>query len=163
MVTYPGLPGPTIGDYLSFEASHERYAPGTEFSIGEIKMVANTGTYLDTPAHRHRGGYDLAGLALRDCAGLPATVVDAEGAIDPTVLDGHEIGGAQFSSAPVSTVTGGPSVTELAATPFAPRKRRHYSSSGERASLASTASTSTTPPRENAPRTLSCSAPVSRS
>ena len=93
MVTYPGLPGPTIGDYLSFEASHERYAPGTEFSIGEIKMVANTGTYLDTPAHRHRGGYDLAGLALRDCAGLPATVVDAEGAIDPTVLDGHEIGG----------------------------------------------------------------------
>ncbi len=94
MVTYPGLPGPTIGEHLSFEASHERYAPGTEFSIGEIKMVGNTGTYLDTPAHRYRGGYDLAGLALGDCADLPATVVDAdEAAIGPAFLAGHEVGG----------------------------------------------------------------------
>jgi kynurenine formamidase len=93
MVTYPGLPGPRIGEHLSFEASHGRYAPGTEFAIGEIEMVGNTGTYLDTPAHRHRGGYDLAGLALRDCADLPTTVVDAEGVIGSAALTGHEIEG----------------------------------------------------------------------
>jgi kynurenine formamidase len=93
MVTYPGLPGPRIGEHLSFEASHERYAPGTEFAIGEIEMVGNTGTYLDTPAHRHRGGYDLAGLALSDCADLPAVVVDAEGVIGPAALADHEVGG----------------------------------------------------------------------
>ena len=55
LVTYPGLPGPTISDHLSFEASHEVYAEGTEFTIGRIEMVSNTGTYLDTPGHRHRG------------------------------------------------------------------------------------------------------------
>jgi kynurenine formamidase len=93
MATYPGLPGPTISQYLSFDASHERYSPGTEFSIGEIKMVANTGTYLDTPAHRYRGAADLAGLALADCANLAATVVDADGAISSEVLAGHEIAG----------------------------------------------------------------------
>lgn len=52
MVTYPGLPGPEIGEHLSWEASRERYAPGTEIRIAQISMVANTGTYLDTPAHR---------------------------------------------------------------------------------------------------------------
>ncbi len=93
MVTYPGLPGPRVGEHLGFEASHERYAPGTEFVIGEIEMVGNTGTYLDTPAHRHRGGYDLAGLALGDCADLPAAVVDAAGAISPAALAGHEVEG----------------------------------------------------------------------
>ncbi len=93
MVTYPGLPVPRIGEHLTFEASHERYAPGTEFSIGKIEMVGNTGTYLDTPAHRHRGGYDLAGLALEDCADLPATVVDAEGVIGPAALTNHEVEG----------------------------------------------------------------------
>ncbi len=56
MVTYPGLPGPEIGDHLTREASRARYAPGTEFQIGRISMVANTGTYLDTPAHRFADG-----------------------------------------------------------------------------------------------------------
>jgi hypothetical protein len=36
MTTYPGLPGPEIGDHLTREASRERYAPGTEFHIGRI-------------------------------------------------------------------------------------------------------------------------------
>ena len=61
-ITYPGLPGPVITDHLSREASKERYAAGTEFQIGRIEMVANTGTYLDTPFHRFDGGHDLAGL-----------------------------------------------------------------------------------------------------
>lgn len=79
MVTYPGLPGPEIDDYLAFDASHARYAPGTEFSIARITMVANTGTYLDTPGHRFRDGHDLAGLDLARCAMLPAFVMDGDG------------------------------------------------------------------------------------
>jgi kynurenine formamidase len=53
MITYPGLPGPEITDHLSREASHAVYVPGTEFQIGRISMVANTGTYLDSPFHRY--------------------------------------------------------------------------------------------------------------
>ncbi len=49
MVTYKGLPPPIICDYLSREASRARYAPGTEFHIGKIEMVANTGTHVDSP------------------------------------------------------------------------------------------------------------------
>jgi kynurenine formamidase len=77
MVTYPGLPGPVINEHLSFANSAEHYDSGTEFSIGRITMVANTGTYLDTPAHRFRDGYDLSGLPLERCALLPATAIDA--------------------------------------------------------------------------------------
>src|SRR5688572_6334883 len=39
-VTYPGLPAPVISDHLTREASRERYAPGFEFQIGRIDMVA---------------------------------------------------------------------------------------------------------------------------
>jgi kynurenine formamidase len=34
-------------------------------------MVANTGTYLDTPYHRYEDGSDLSGIQLQDVAGLP--------------------------------------------------------------------------------------------
>ena len=74
MITYPGLPAPLICDYLSREASRARYAPGVEFQIGKIEMVANTGTYLDSPFHRYADGKDLAGLPLEKLAGLPAVV-----------------------------------------------------------------------------------------
>lgn len=58
MTTYPGLPGPIICDFLSRAASRRLYAPGTEFQIGRIDLVANTGTYVDAPFHRfeHGGG-----------------------------------------------------------------------------------------------------------
>ena len=85
MVTYPGLPGPEIRDHLSWEDSHGRYAEGTEFQIGRISMVANTGTYLDAPAHRHRGGTDLAGLDLARLANLPGVVIDVTGAAEPGI------------------------------------------------------------------------------
>ena len=49
MTTYPGLPGPIVCDYLSREESRARYASGTEFQIGKIELVSNTGTYVDTP------------------------------------------------------------------------------------------------------------------
>ena len=94
MVTYPGLPGPHIGEHLSFDASREHYAAGTEFAIGRIEMVANTGTYLDTPAHRYRDGYDLTGLSLESCADLPAVVVDADGPIGPSAFSGLVVGGS---------------------------------------------------------------------
>ena len=76
MVTYPGLPAPQITEHLSFDDSHDAYATGTEFAIGRITMVANTGTYLDTPAHRYRGADDLSRLPLERCALLPGMVVD---------------------------------------------------------------------------------------
>jgi kynurenine formamidase len=77
MTTYPGLPGPIICDYLSRDRSRELYAPGVEFQIGRIEMVANTGTYLDSPFHRYADGKDLSGLPLESLAGLDAVVVRA--------------------------------------------------------------------------------------
>jgi len=75
MITYKSLPAPVIIDYLSREDSRTRYAPGTEFHIGKIEMVANTGTYLDSPFHRYARGRDLAGLDLNSIANLNGIVV----------------------------------------------------------------------------------------
>ncbi len=75
MVTYKGLPAPIICDYLSREASRARYAPGTEFHIGKIEMVANTGTYVDSPFHRYADGLDLSQLPLERLANLKTVVV----------------------------------------------------------------------------------------
>jgi kynurenine formamidase len=94
MITYPGLPGPEIGEHMSFEASHDHYAAGTEFAIGRISMVANTGTYLDTPAHRFRDGHDLSALPLQRCADLPAVVIDNAGAIDADAFSDVALTGA---------------------------------------------------------------------
>jgi len=97
MVTYKGLPAPLICDHLSREASRATYAPGTEFHIARIDMVANTGTYLDTPFHRYADGIDLAGLKLGTIADLPGVVVRvpaaAERAIDMMHFAGIEIKG----------------------------------------------------------------------
>ncbi len=79
MITYRGIPAPLICDFLSREASHQHYAEGTEFHIGRIDLVANTGTYLDSPFHRFREGRDLSQLELTSLAGLDAVVVRVEG------------------------------------------------------------------------------------
>lgn len=76
MVTYPGLPEPQIRDWLTREASRERYGGHAEFQIGRIDMIANTGTYLDTPFHRYLGGGDLADLPLTSVANLPGVLTD---------------------------------------------------------------------------------------
>ena len=78
LITYKGLPAPIICDYLSREASRKHYAPGTEFQIGKIEMVANTGTYLDSPFHRYADGKDLSQLDLQKLARLPAIKVSAQ-------------------------------------------------------------------------------------
>ncbi|MCU1268482.1 MAG: cyclase [Acidobacteria bacterium] len=75
MITYKGLPPPVISDYLSRAASRGRYEAGTEFQIGRIEMVANTGTYLDSPFHRYPDGRDLAALELESIANLEGLVV----------------------------------------------------------------------------------------
>lgn len=92
-VTIPGLPPPEISSHLDFDASRDHYAAGTEFTIGRISMVANTGTYLDTPAHRYRDGHDVGQLPLERCADLPAVVVDGEGALGPEAFDGVQSSG----------------------------------------------------------------------
>jgi arylformamidase len=75
MITYKGLPPPVISDHLTREASANIYAPATQFQIGRIEMVANTGTYLDSPFHRYADGADLAGLDLYSLANLDGVVV----------------------------------------------------------------------------------------
>ena len=80
MVTYPGLPGPTITPHLSREDSREHYAPGTEFAIDRLTLIGNTGTYLDAPYHRYADGADLSGIPLDRTADLPAVVVRVTGA-----------------------------------------------------------------------------------
>ena len=77
MITYKGLPAPIICDFLSREASRAIYAPGTEFHIGKIELVANTGTYLDSPFHRYADGHDLSQLELESLADLDCIVVRA--------------------------------------------------------------------------------------
>ena len=78
LITYKGLPSPVICDYLSREESRAHYAPGTEFHIGRIDMVANTGTYVDAPFHRYPDGKDLSELPLSSLANLDTVVVRAE-------------------------------------------------------------------------------------
>ncbi len=74
MVTYTGLPGPVISDYLGREESRPHYAEGTTFQIGKIEMVANTGTYIDAPFHRYAESMDLAGLKITSIANLDGIV-----------------------------------------------------------------------------------------
>ncbi|HET6595575.1 MAG TPA: cyclase family protein [Anaerolineales bacterium] len=79
MITYKGLPAPIICDFLSREESRKHYAEGTEFHIGKIEMVANTGTYVDSPFHRFADGIDLAELPLESLADLEGIVIRASG------------------------------------------------------------------------------------
>ena len=85
MITYKGLPAPLISDFLSRDESRKHYAEGTEFQIGKIEMVANTGTYLDTPFHRYTDGADLSQLLLSQVAALEAIVIRANGLAERAV------------------------------------------------------------------------------
>ncbi len=75
LITYKGLPAPIICDYLSRENSRQFYEEGTEFQIGKIEMVSNTGTYLDCPFHRFENGKDLSEVGLECFTDLEATVI----------------------------------------------------------------------------------------
>ena len=95
LITYKGLPAPIICDYLSREASRNVYSEGTEFHIGKIEMVANTGTYLDSPFHRYADGKDLSELPLESLAHLDGVVVSVNErrAIDADVFSGFDVAG----------------------------------------------------------------------
>ena len=75
LVTYKGLPAPIICDYLSRADSRQFYDEGTEFQIGKIEMVSNTGTYIDCPFHRYADGKDTADMDLKAFVDLDAVVI----------------------------------------------------------------------------------------
>jgi arylformamidase len=96
MITYKGLPAPIICDFLSREESRRHYTDGTEFSIGKIEMVANTGTYVDSPFHRFADGIDLSELPLESLVNLEGVVVHAQHfgrAIPASAFEGLELRG----------------------------------------------------------------------
>jgi len=95
MVTYPGLPGPVLRTHLSREESRSHYAQGTEFHIGAIDMVANTGTYIDAPFHRYPDGTDISQLPLERLVGVGGVVVDSSArAIGPEAFEGIDVSGS---------------------------------------------------------------------
>ncbi len=101
LVTYPGLPAPTITPHLTREDSRSKYAQGTEFAMDIITMIGNTGTYLDSPFHRYEDGGDLASLELCSLVGLTAEVFHLHDAwsaerrgIDAVTLADRELRGA---------------------------------------------------------------------
>jgi arylformamidase len=94
MITYKGLPAPIICDFLSREESRKHYAEGTEFNIGKIEMVANTGTYVDSPFHRFVDGIDLSELPLESLVnleGIMLRVKDVGRAISVKAFEGLNI------------------------------------------------------------------------
>jgi arylformamidase len=97
MTTYKGLPGPQLCDYWSRESSAANYDDGSTFQIGRIDMVANTGTYVDSPFHRYADGKDLSGLPLESLADLDALVVrrpfENGLAVDADAFAGRDLGG----------------------------------------------------------------------
>lgn len=103
MVTYKGLPAPLICDHLSREGSRAAYEAGTEFQIGRIEMVGNTGTYLDTPFHRYADGEDLSDVGLERVAALPGLVVRVP---DLQAIDADRFAGLDLRGKAVLVHTG---------------------------------------------------------
>src|SRR5215208_8246124 len=98
MTTYKGLPGPQICDFWEREGTAANYDDGSTFQIGRIDMVANTGTYLDSPFHRYADGADLSELLLQSLADLPGIVIrrpwENEMSIGPDAFEGRDVFGA---------------------------------------------------------------------
>lgn len=88
MTTYPGLPAPEITTYIGREESAARLSGGESFHIGRIDMVANTGTYLDSPFHFHADGPDVAAVPLERIADVPIVMIRASrlSCVDTPVL-----------------------------------------------------------------------------
>ena len=93
MVTYKGLPAPVVSAFRSRRESQQYYASGTEFHIGRIEMVGNTGTYIDAPFHRFEGGKDLAALPLESLADITGVLISAEhkSAVDVDAFDEADV------------------------------------------------------------------------
>ena len=114
LITYKGPPAPVICDFLSREESRNHYAKDTEFHIGKIEMVANTGTYVDSPFHRYANGKDLtedAAIHLRDHG---ATLVGIDSLNIDDTNDGHRPVHSTLLAADIPIVE---HLTNLAALP----------------------------------------------
>lgn len=96
MTTYKGFPGPVICDFWERESTARNFDDGSSFQIGRIDMIANTGTYVDSPFHRYADGADLADLPLPSLADLPGIV------IRQPWENGIEIGRAAFEGLDVA-------------------------------------------------------------
>lgn len=97
MVTYPGLPVPEVVVIVDHDTSRERYQGKSEFLIASLHLCGNTGTYVDSPLHRHRDATDLAALPLERLAHVPVRVFDAttlQRAIGPELFEGVDVRGA---------------------------------------------------------------------
>jgi kynurenine formamidase len=105
MVTYKGLPAPLICDYWTREASAALYDDGATFQIGRIDMVANTGTYLDSPFHRYAEGADLSQLDLASLAMLDGQVVRAPH-VQGLAIDAPDVAGLEVRGKAVLFHTG---------------------------------------------------------
>ena len=75
LITYRGLPAPIICDFLTREASAIQYDDQSTFQIGEIKMVGNSGTYMDCPFHRYSDGSNFSELFISDMADLEGVMI----------------------------------------------------------------------------------------
>lgn len=97
MTTHRGLPGPHICDFWTREDSAANYDDGSTFQIGRIEMVANTGTYVDSPFHRYAHGKDLSELPLESLANLEGAVVrhpfENGLAVDADAFEGIDVRG----------------------------------------------------------------------
>jgi arylformamidase len=97
MVTYPGLPVPEVEVIVDYDTSRARYQNKSEFLIASLHLCGNTGTYVDSPVHRHRGATDLAGLPLERVAHVPVLLFDARArgrAVGPDIFKGADLRGA---------------------------------------------------------------------
>lgn len=83
MVTDPRLSPARVFSVWTREQSAARYAPGVSFQMAGVEMVQATGTYIDTPWHRHAsdaGGAALPGvwdIPIEKVADLQGVCVDA--------------------------------------------------------------------------------------
>jgi len=89
--TYPGLPAPRVEILIDYEASRARYAGKSEFLIASYHLCGNTGTYVDAPIHRHRGGADLATVPLERLVHVPVVLIDATSAAAQSHALGPEL------------------------------------------------------------------------
>jgi len=105
LITYAGLPAPVICDFLSRQDSRKHYAEGTEFQIGRIDMVANTGTYVDSPFHRYAKGKDLSELRLESLADLDGIIIRAVNH-GTRMIDHHAFRGLELKDKAVLVNTG---------------------------------------------------------
>jgi kynurenine formamidase len=95
MLTYPGMPTPTVFEHLTREAAEQVYGPGVTFQIGMVTMCSNTGTYIDMPFHRFVDGHDLSGLPLERVSQVPGVCIDVRGVatVPAEALDGVQVHG----------------------------------------------------------------------